>query len=443
LANYSATLTFSLDSYEDEIWALPYSDKQDAAKAYDDAREEYKKNDPQAEIASLERAVGIDPKFTRAWLWLGEIYKFRRQQDLALQAYRKALEVDPTLPVSYKALASTLIGMRKYDDALPLLQALVKAAPDDVDGPIGLGAVLLVLKRYAEAASALESAAKLNPQRADVHKQLGWAYLLAGLDDEALAAYQKALELDSQPVMYNDIAYELGDQNKRLPIALEYAQKAVREEEEVSQRVKLSELQTEDLTVTTRLAVFWGNLGWVHFRMGNLSQGEKYLNAAWILSQDSIVGDHLGQVYEKQDKKERAVHMYQLALAASYDPDQMKETQSRLQHLGDTRQTVRIVAAGGEELSGMRTTKVVPIESSANAEFFILFGPGTKVEDTKFISGSENLKSAGKVLSSTRFNLLFPDEGPTRLLRRGILSCNQYSGCSIVLFNPRDVHAVN
>jgi hypothetical protein len=121
----------------------------------------------------------------------------------------------------------------------------------------------------------------------------------------------------------------------------------------------------------------------------------------------------------------------------------MKETQTRLQHLGDIRQTLRIVAAGGGELSNMRTTKVVRIVSSSTAEFFILFGPGAKIEDIKFISGSDSLKSAGKVLSSTHFNLEFPDEGPTRLLRRGVLGCYQYSGCSIVLINPADVHSVN
>ncbi len=443
LSSANSSATSSPDSYQDEIWELPYSDNQDAAKAYDDAREEYKKNDPQAEIASLKRAVGLDPKFTRAWLWLGEIYKSRRQHDLALQAYRKALEVDSTQPVSYKALASTLIGLRRYDDALPVLQDLVKVAPDDVDGPTGLGAVLFALKRYGDAASAFESAVKLSPQRAGVQVQLGLAYLRSGDDDKALAAYQNALELDQQPPMYNDIAYELGDANKKLPMALEFAQKAVREEEVASQKVKLSELQIEDLGHTARLAAFWDTLGWVLFRIGNLDEAEKYLNAAWILSQGSVVADHLGQVYEKRHKKELAVHMYQLALAASPDPSQMKETQARLQHLGDIRQTLRIVAAGGGELSKMRTTKVVRIVSSSTAEFFILFGPRAQIEDTKFISGSDSLKSAGKVLRSTHFNLEFPDEGPTRLLRRGVLGCYQYSGCSIVLINPNDVHSVN
>ena len=51
--------------------------------------------------------------------------------------------------------------------------------------------------------------------------------------------------------------------------------------------------------------------------MGNLDQAEKYLNAAWLLSQSPAVGNHLGQVYEKQHRKEAAVHIYRLALYRS------------------------------------------------------------------------------------------------------------------------------
>jgi len=439
----SGNSSASSSSYQDEIWLLPYSDNKDAANAYDDAKEQYRKNDTQAEIASLKRAVEIDPKFARAWLWLGEIYKFRRQSELALQAYRKGLDIDPTQPVNYKALASTLIGMKRYDDALPVLQGLIKLAPDDADGPNGLGTAFFALKRYKEAASAFELEVKLSPQPVAVSLQLGYAYLRTGEDDKALAAYQAALAFDAGPLTYNDIAYQLADANKKLPIALEYSQKAVREEEEVSQKIKLSELTVEDLGHSVSLASFWDTLGWVLFRMGDLDKAEKYLKAAWILSQNSSIGDHLGQVYEAHHKTELAVHMYQLALAASEDASLMQETQSRLQHLGDTRQTLRIVAAGGQELSNLRTTKLGPGVSSSTAEFFILFGPGARVEDARFISGSESLRSASKILSSARFDLPFPDEVPTRLLRRGILGCSQYSGCSIVLMNPNDVHSVN
>src|SRR5438132_5111828 len=51
---------------------------------------------------------------------------------------------------------------------------------------------------------------------------------------------------------------------------------------------------------THRLGMYWDTLGWIYFRMGTLDQVEKYLSAAWNLLQDPVIGDHLGQLYEKQ-----------------------------------------------------------------------------------------------------------------------------------------------
>ena len=51
------------------------------------------------------------------------------------------------------------------------------------------------------------------------------------------------------------------------------------------------------------------------------------------------------------------------------------------------------------------------IPDTASAEFFLLFGPGSRVEELKFASGSEKLKAADKVLSSATFEIRFPDDG--------------------------------
>ena len=91
----------------------------------------------------------------RAWLWLGEIYKWRRENDLALQAYRKAIEIDPDQAVSYKALGFTLIGMGKAEEAIAVWQQLVKVAPENFEGYANLAAGLVYLKRYHDAVSPL------------------------------------------------------------------------------------------------------------------------------------------------------------------------------------------------------------------------------------------------------------------------------------------------
>jgi tetratricopeptide (TPR) repeat protein/transglutaminase-like putative cysteine protease len=431
-------------SFPAAIWTLPDSKNSQAVEAYNDATEQYDQRNIEGEIESLKRAVQLDPKFTRAWLWLSELYMYQRNQGAMFDAMHSAIANDPQQPLSYKLLGLTLLLTGKYDEAIPVWKQLIAIAPDDSDGPEDLGATLFALKRYPEAAEAFESAIKLNSDRAFLYRQLGTAYVREGNEGKALTAYKKTLQLDTSPEMFNDIGYELADANKQLPLALQYAERAVHEEEEVSAKLKMSDLKDQDLGYSSTLAAYWDTLGWVYFRMGTYDKAESYLQAAWVLSEAEVIGDHLGQVYEIEHKKEQAIRMYQLALTASQNPGSMKETKARLEHIGGATNSESFHAHANDELNKMRTVKLERVTpEAATAEFLIIFGPGSKVEEVKFVSGSEKLKGSEKVLNTTAFHLPFPDDGPTKLLRRGILSCYAISGCSFVLYLPNSVRSVH
>ena len=443
-------------SYQDAIWSLPYSGNPEAARAYDDARDDFQKHDVQGEIASLNRAVQMDPKFIRAGLWLGEIYKFQQQTDQAVEAYRKAMAIDPRLPISYKALGLTLLGSKRFEDAVPVWQELIKLSPSDSSALTGLANTLLGLKRYGEAAGALESAVKLNPQLLDLYIQIGSDYLKAGDTEKALAAYQKFLDADPQAVRYNDIGYELADAGKKMDVALEYAQKAVRMEEDASGKVNLSELRVEDLSHARNLATYWDTLGWVYFRTGHFDQAEKYLHSALTLAQWGIVADHLAQLYEEQQKKQAAVRMYKLAaylysLEGTGRTEELKKTEKRLQQLspGSSRSDPNRLTQASEDLYQLQNIKLQQaVKNAGRAEFFVVLSPdpqtsAAKVEDVRFISGVEELKSQDRQLKSTNFRFAFPDNRHARLLRRGALGCYPYSGCIFTLVQPDKVKSVN
>jgi tetratricopeptide (TPR) repeat protein len=196
--------------------------------------------------------------------------------------------------------------------------------------------------------------------------------------------------------------------------------------------------------------MFWDTLGWAHFRLGHLDQAESYLHAAWLLSEGAVEADHLGQVYEQQKKTEKAIHMYRLALAtpeADAPGGSWDDTRHRLEHLTGARAPTATDLVredpNGSELSGLRTVKLKRlVPGSAQAEFFLLFGPGPKVEDLHFISGSDKIRSAGRGLADANFQVAFPEHSSARLVRRGVLMCSSDSGCQAVLFTPNSVKSV-
>lgn len=443
--------TSPTDNLQANFWSLPASDNAEAMKAFDAAQSAARSNDTPGTIASLETAVKADPKFARAWMMLAGLYAATRQRDKALATLEKANEAAPDQPVVYKALVSTLIGAGRYDEAIAVLQKLAKAAPSDVDVLSSLGQALAGAKRYGEAAVALESAIKIAPDRSLLYAQLGSAYMNAGDNDKAVEAFKKSASMDPRPVVFNDIAYTMADANKNLPLSLEYAQRAVKEEEEATAKVKLSDVKLEDLRRMSSLAAFWDTLGWVYFRMNSLDLAVKYLNASWTLSQDPTVADHLGQVYEQQHKKDAAIHLYRLALYRSTQGSTMQsaetqqKVQARLKRLdpkpgsqwGD-------MAALSEELNKMRTVKLPRlVAGQAAAEFLFTIGQGSKIQDAKFLSGSNELKNSNRSLKSAALGMSLPDDGPTTMVRRGVLSCYKYAGCSIIFYDPSDVNSVD
>jgi len=436
------------DSLQTAIARLPWSNNSDAARAYGEAMTAAQSNNMREAISSLQHAVELDPHFTRARIMLSQLCLFTGKPDLALEELRAAYDADPQQPVTYRALVSALMPMHKYEETVSVLQKAVKTNPEDAEAFSNLGAALIALKRYGEAVDAGESAIKLRPDSANLYVRLGSAYLHTGDDDRSLAAYKKAIEIDPRWEWFNDIGYYLADANKQLPLALEYAENAVRESEEASARIKLANLTNGDLVYAPRLAASWDTLGWVHFRMGHYEKAEKYLNAAWTLSERAVEADHLGQVYEKQSKKQDAIHAYQLALAVSSGKpgatDNLPETRARLEHLRPGGSAYSALFNETSELSTIRTVKLARLTpGNASAEYFVLFGPGSKVEDVKFISGSDALKTAAKIFSSVPFKVSLPDDGPTRLLRRAMIACSSVSGCNLVLFLPDSVRSVN
>ena len=96
------------------------------------------------------------------------------------------------------------------------------------------------------------------------------------------------------------------------------------------------------------------------------------------------------------------------------------------------------------ELSRLRTIKLPRItNASATAEYFVLLSDSPKVMGARFITGSPALRNAEKALIAASYPMSFPSGSRARLVRRGILTCSQITGCNFVLLTVDQVLSVN
>ena len=410
---------------------LPNSSNSDARRAEENGRLAIQSKDYRSAITAFKSAVSTDSSFSRAWIELAWVYSATGDRNSALDAFQKAVDADPKQILPFKILALEYAYLGNRDSAIATWQKLQSVAPGDPDIAPNLAGLYMAQKRYSDATPLYEAAAEANPSDAYAQMRLGMVRLRSHNTQQGMEAMHKALQIDSGAEILNDVAYEMAEADTNLPDALAYSQRSVKDAEDRSQQVDLENIQNADLRLTVAIGEYWDTLGWIYFKMGNLTQAESYLTSAWQLSQSGVIGDHLGQVYEKERKLPAALHMYTLALGAN---PRLEETAERIRKLANDPAPEPQLGAGAE-LSQMRTVKLPTIiNESASADFNVLLVAGGKAEKVNFFRGSELLRNAADKLAQTRFEEPFPANSTARLLRRGILSCSSYTGCSFVFY---------
>jgi tetratricopeptide (TPR) repeat protein len=398
-------------------------------------------------IGLLNRAVEADPKSKFGWNELGLAYLDSRLDDLAINAFQKQIEVNPYHDRAYNNLGQVYLRQRKYEEAIKSFRKQIEIDPLHKYAHANLGNAYLEQHKYAEALPELEQAASLTPDNAEAQVRLGDAYLNLDQDEKAMDAFNKALKISARPAVWNNIAYHLTLKKAHLDVARRYAESAVSSTATTLRNFSLNQLDTRNLGTTTLLANSWDTLGWVEFADGNLDKAQKYVLAAWQLSQGSAIADHLGQIYEKRGEREQAIHFYALAMNASRPEP---ETRGRLAALaGGNDKVDPIVEKSRAELSAQRTIKLSnSSRQEGKAEIFLLLtnGPNSEmsVDDVKFVNGDEKLKVLADVLRTARYVQTVPDETAVKVLRRGTLSCTAAAAdCTLLLALPEDVKSID
>lgn len=93
---------------------------------------------------------------------------------------------------------AAMLRAGRIADAVPFLETLVRARPDDVEGLYNLGIAHSELGRYDEAVAHLKRVVELAPKHAHAWSGLGIACQRLGQSDLALEAMRKAVDADPE-----------------------------------------------------------------------------------------------------------------------------------------------------------------------------------------------------------------------------------------------------
>jgi tetratricopeptide (TPR) repeat protein len=124
---------------------------------------------------------------------LGNCFEAERRPDLALQAYQRAIKVDPSRVDHYEDLISLLLYLHKTNDALALVNHAIEIAPNDARPWVWKGNVSVRTNAPQDAMESYRHAAKLDSSNADAILGVAVVHFIAGQSDAAIAEYKAGM----------------------------------------------------------------------------------------------------------------------------------------------------------------------------------------------------------------------------------------------------------
>ncbi|GJM18761.1 MAG: hypothetical protein DHS20C14_09740 [Phycisphaeraceae bacterium] len=155
--------------------------------------------DIDAALAEFERAIAINPELTPAYIKAGDIYRNRKEYEMAESRYGRAAELEPAnFDAQYlHGLVLQLMG-RVHESVRAYLRALA-IRPDDFEANMNLGTAYLQLNDAGQALQFSQRAVRIQPDSGPARINLGAVYAALDRHEAAVIEYQQAAELMPEP----------------------------------------------------------------------------------------------------------------------------------------------------------------------------------------------------------------------------------------------------
>jgi len=169
----------------------------ESAHAYDNLGTVHvEKGDLDNALAVYLKALSSDPESPATHHYLAS-FLAAHGVELAVQHYRRAIELDPEMVDAHLNLGMALADGGQLEEALNEVEIAHKQDPEDEMVEHELASCLIDLQRYPEAITHLKRIIKMHPEHIEAYVDLGISYTAQGFYAEAESILQKALQLDA------------------------------------------------------------------------------------------------------------------------------------------------------------------------------------------------------------------------------------------------------
>lgn len=257
-------------------------------------RAEHQRENTKNAIIAYRKAMSLRPGFSQAGIALGFLYEEKQSHAKAVEVYKTLFEESQD-PAAANRLSLLYLKEGHYEQAIPLLQFLEEADPEDMNVKVKLGLVQMEMKHFDQAIVIFKKILQKNPDSDRIHYYLGSLYEEIHKPELAVVEF-KSIEPRSR--LFQDGVLHAGFLLKQLG-KLDEARKWVQD-------------ATEKTPKNPALYIFEANL---EEESKNLLNAEEILEkASRDFPNDERILYYLGAIYDHQGKTDKSLHQMEMIL---------------------------------------------------------------------------------------------------------------------------------
>jgi tetratricopeptide (TPR) repeat protein len=281
----------------------------------------------------LQAAVAIRGQSSFAWCVYGMNFYWLKKYEEAIQAFRRATELDRGLAIPHFLLGSALDEAGRREEAIRSVRRAEELDPSSPSPPCLLARLHLDKGDNDEAARCATRAIRLDPKDCDAYSHLGQALTEKEEYDEAIKQLKKAVGIDPKHVLTrNNLGYALIQKEAHGEAVIHLSKAVELDPEHVNARSNLGQAlvgmgRNDEAIEHLEKAVeldpkhvnAWNNLGWACLRKGEYDRAVKRLKKALELDPDHVnANSNLGRALIGKGEYDDAIP--HLNKAVSLDP---------------------------------------------------------------------------------------------------------------------------
>ena len=263
----------------------------------------------------LKEILVLAPESDKVRFYLSAVYEEKKQFQSAFDEYMKIEKPSSYFEEARLHAAYLAKTMGQADLAMKVLKESINSKTENAQSYFLLAQFHEDKKDYLKALETLNLAEKKFPKNAQVLFYKGTIQDKMNLKEQMVLSMKKVLEYESDHTQaMNYLAFSWAEMNVELDQAEKYARFAVKKEKDD--------------------AFIMDTLGWVLYKKGQYKEAAEVLEKAHALQPTvGIISEHLGDIYSKIQKFEKAWSYFMKAVESESDTSKRKDIQIKMSQI--------------------------------------------------------------------------------------------------------------